>query len=286
MNVPWIVIRLLYHQWLGSFRSVVRPQNIAGTVVLSVLLVVLAVNLLSLGFFLERVLAKLDPGIDPLEIVNSVLLYYILLDLLLRLWFQRIPGQIVRPYLVLPVRRTTLIHLLMSKSLFSLFNFLPLLLFVPVALRVVAPAQGADVAASWTAFLVMVLLVNGMVTLYVKKRELVSPWTGAMVLAMLAMVAVLDYIDLFSLRETSASLFGVVVEEPWCVVIPFLVFGAIYWANYRLLLKHLTIENPPRAERSPEDVLRSGGLSNWARPAASLLWSSRCSCGTNAPGRW
>ena len=91
----------------------------------------------------------------------------------------------------------------------------------------------------------MTLLLNGMATLYVKKRELVSPWTGALVLALLGMVALLDYIDLFSIRETSASLFGVVVKEPWCVVIPFLAFGASYWANYRLLLKHLTIESVP-----------------------------------------
>ena len=154
MNIPWIVVKLLYHQWIASFRSVVRPQNIAGTVVLSVVLVIIALNLFSLGFFLERILARLDPGMDPLGIVNSVLLYYIFLDLLLRLWFQRIPGQILRPYLLLPVHRTTLIHLLMSKSQFSLFNILPLLLFVPVAVRVVAPAQGADAAAAWTAFLV------------------------------------------------------------------------------------------------------------------------------------
>ena len=168
----WLPLRLLQHQWRSAVRSVVRPQHIAGTVILSVMVVVLALNLLSLGLFLQNILAHLDPSIDPVAIVNGILLYYFLLDLLLRLWFQRIPGQIVRPYLALPVRRTALVHLLLMKSLLSLLNALPLLLFVPIALRIIAPARGVVATTGWLVSLILLLLTSSIATLYVKKRDL------------------------------------------------------------------------------------------------------------------
>ena len=81
MEMLALALRLLYHQWIASFRSVVRPQNLAGTVILAILLTVLGVNLLSLGLFLDGFLGSLGPDIDPVHVVNSVLLYYFFLDL-------------------------------------------------------------------------------------------------------------------------------------------------------------------------------------------------------------
>jgi len=243
ITVPRIPISLIRHQWLSSFRSVVRPQNVAGTVILSILLVILALNLLSLGLLLERLLAERGQEIDAVAVVNGFLGYYFVLDLLLRLWFQRVPGQIVRPYLFLPVRRSTLVRLLLTKSFLTLFNILPLLLFVPIALRVVAPRYGIQPAAAWTLFLLLLLLCNGMATLYVKKRELTTPWMGALVLAVVMVIAALDYLQLLPLRLGSAYLFGQVLAEPWLVVIPLLLLVVLYRATSGLLTGHLTVES-------------------------------------------
>jgi len=241
---------LLQHQWRSAVRSVFRPQQLAGTIILSVMVVVLALNLLSLGLFLERILARLDPSVDPVAMVNGVLVYYVVLDLLLRLWFQKIPGQIVRPYLALPVRRTTLVHYLLTKSLLSLFNVLPLLLFVPVALRVIGPARGPTASAGWLVFLILLLLTNSTATLYVRKRELVNPWWSVGVLGVASAVGLLDAAGLFSLRELSGGLFEIVLRQPvWCLV-PLAAFGTLYWKSFTLLRHHLTLEDLPMAGSS------------------------------------
>ena len=245
MEMLQLALRLLYHQWIASFRSVVRPQNLAGTVILAILVTVLGVNLLSLGLFLDEFLGSLDPGIDPVNVVNGVLLYYFLVDLLLRLWFQRIPGQSVRPYLALPVPRVLLVRVVLAKSLVSLFNALPLLLFVPIALRVVFPLRGAVAAAAWIAVVLGLMLCSGMAILYVKKQELVHPWWGAGVLAALALVAGLEYAGVFSLRTYSAMLFGFVIEHPWVCALPGVLFLGLWRATHRLLRGRLTLEDLP-----------------------------------------
>ena len=66
--------------------------------------------------------------------MNSGLIFILALDFILRFPLQKTPTQEVKPYLLLPVKRNTVIDFLLIRSGLSSYNFFWLFLFVPFAI--------------------------------------------------------------------------------------------------------------------------------------------------------
>ena len=71
---------------------------------------------------------------EAYHVMNSGLIFILALDFLLRLPFLKTPTQEVKPYLLLPIKRSRLIDFLLLRSGLNSFNLLWLFLFVPFAL--------------------------------------------------------------------------------------------------------------------------------------------------------
>ena len=67
------------------------------------------------------ILKKEFPEQDPLQLVNSYLLYAILGDLIFRYLMQKLPVMNIKPMLILPVKKSKLVHYVLGKSVFSAF---------------------------------------------------------------------------------------------------------------------------------------------------------------------
>ena len=77
---------------------------------------------LGLGIVLYPALKKGFPDQNPLTIVNSVLFYWIIGDLVFRFFFQKLPVMIVKPLLVLPIKRREIVNYVLGKSVTSFFS--------------------------------------------------------------------------------------------------------------------------------------------------------------------
>lgn len=73
-------------------------------------------------------------SMEPYHIMNSGLIFVLALDFILRFPLQKTPTQEVKPYLLLPVKRNTVIDFLLIRSGLSSYNFFWLFLFVPFAI--------------------------------------------------------------------------------------------------------------------------------------------------------
>ena len=71
---------------------------------------------------------------EAYHVMNSGLIFILALDFLLRLPFLKTPTQEVKPYLLLPIKRSRLIDFLLLRSGLNSFNLLWLFLFVPFAI--------------------------------------------------------------------------------------------------------------------------------------------------------
>ena len=91
-------------------------------------------NFFFLGLFLDELLAELYPGKDPVTLVNGFILFYLLIDLLVRLILQAVPGLSIQPYLHLNVKKASLANYLLLKSLGSVFNFIPFAIILPFSI--------------------------------------------------------------------------------------------------------------------------------------------------------
>jgi len=97
---------------------------------------------LAIGVLGYYILKKTLPALDPLQLVNSYLLYVVLGELILRYLMQTLPVMNIKPLLVLPIKRSSLVHYVLGKSAFSLFNIISLFFYIPFA--VVLMIEGYD----------------------------------------------------------------------------------------------------------------------------------------------
>ena len=97
---------------------------------------------------------------EPYQIINGVLIIILALDFLMRFPFQKTPTQEIKPYLLLPVRRSRLIDFLLLRSGLAGFNFIWLFFFVPLAVINVSRYYGAAGVLTYCAGIWLLMVLN------------------------------------------------------------------------------------------------------------------------------
>ncbi|WP_299701345.1 DUF5687 family protein [uncultured Pontibacter sp.] len=230
---------LLRQQWKQTSRSPVFQKSLVVNIILGLLIIYFASILVTLGFFADKVLVKLYPGQSSVDSLNSFLLFYFLIDLLLRFMMQDLPVLAVQPYLHLPVRRNRLIHFMLLRSIPSMFNLMMLLVFVPFMLRAVIPTYGTGIALVWLAALLMLTFFNNYLLIYFKRQLTNNPRATLLLVVAVAGMMLLDYLQVLSLRQLSMDAFGALMQQPWLLVVPFGMLAFAYWLNFNFMRAHL-----------------------------------------------
>src|SRR5699024_756843 len=94
------------------------------------------------------------PHQDPVVIINNFLIFWFLLDLLVRFFMQKLPVLNIKPLMVLPIKRKTMIHYLLGKTLISFFNILPVFFFLPLSVVLLTQGYSPLLVLPWFLSLV------------------------------------------------------------------------------------------------------------------------------------
>lgn len=200
---------------------------------------------------------------------SAFMLPYFLADLAVRFFLQKLDTLDIRHYLLTPVSRSRLIHLLLTRSLFSIFNLFPLLLLVPFLFRAAGTDWSGVEAAVAALNLAGYVLLGHLLALWLKRSDTLHPaffWGMA--------VVVLGYFSLFILgwidgMAWSAAVFGLAMTSPVTGLWLPALAAVLYVLNFRLLRRKAYEEslNPQRESEAREWDL--GGLEK--RGNAGLL---------------
>jgi hypothetical protein len=253
---------LLTHQLKEAIRSTVFQKNLVINILVGLFAFYLIINLLVAGFIIDRIMGEFFPDTDPVKAFNGLLLYYFGLDLFSRFFLQKIPVLSIQPYLHLPVKRTRIIHFLLLKSVFKLFNVLPLFIFIPFSLKVMG---GTVEAASWLAGIVFIILANNYLITYVKRHLSDHPLTAGAFAVMFALFISLDVNDIFGLSEVSAYLFGLLIDFPVTVLVNLAILLVLYQLNFVILKMNLQLDIMEADNRSRDALLNFSFLSRFGQ---------------------
>ena len=235
-------------------------------------------SFLVLGFFIDELLRKAYPSQNPIAIFNGLLGFYLVLDLFMRFMLQELPVLAIQPYLHLPIKKSSLIHYVLLKSIPSLFNLGPLIILVPFMVKLLVPAYGVAVAFIWLAAVLLLLLFNNFLLIYFKRQLSNQPkFTLIFGLAVVGLMLA-DYLDIISLRHGFAVAFGYLLMHPWALVLPILLLGLAYGVNYSFLKAHtypeeITIRKTTQVEGSDIAFLnRFGETGKLISLELKLIW--------------
>jgi len=235
---------LIEHTFKAIRRSPDFHRKAAGSVFIGLIVSFVALELLLVGFLLHRILSEdLAPGKDPVEVFNSVLLYFGVIDLLLRFSFQKRRWVIAKKYSLLRVSRSSIAHFVLVKTLPTLFNFWPLLIIVPFFFKGVVPSHTGLGSLAWIFSILGMLVFNTYVANYAKLRFFINPTRTLIAGLGVAALALLEVLKVVSLSAVSTAVFGSFLQSPLLGCIPLLLGGALYWINHDVLTRNFYQEN-------------------------------------------
>ena len=255
-----IQARLFVHQYKSLARSPNLKKEMGVRIAVGVMVLVVAVNLLALGLYMKELLGSMAPGKEPVSIFNGFILYYLWMDLLLRLMMQAVPGLSLRSYLHLPVRRSTLVHFLLFKTMGSIFNYLPLLIIVPFTLMAVLETRSILSAIAWLSGIFFLLLANGYLAVYfnrmlLRKKQIIIP-----LLVIFIVLPAVNYLGWLPVTSASSFLFDSILYRPYLLILPLLWFAMVYMLNYRTMMGRLYLEQLERKQGGRDVRVRETGL--------------------------
>jgi len=229
---------LFLHQVKQATRHRSWEKRVGTNIFLGVLLLLIILDVMALGFAVDDILKTVYPGEDPVLKFNSFILYYALIDFLLRLIIQEVPALSVKPYLILPVKKNTLIHYLLSKSLWSFFPLIPLLVAIPFSIKILPDFYAGLHIAVWVAGLFIFFNSISYIALYLKRRIHFNPGIIAILALCLVIVILLERDGLISISSLSTIFFTAILANPAYSLFIVLLFVLAYGINFKYLKDH------------------------------------------------
>ncbi len=228
---------LLHHGWLSLRRAHYFGRSMGIKLLMFFAGLIFIWYLYMVGMMLPGVLQSVFPWKPPHEAFFSLLVYIYIADLAMRLLVQKVPRQLVRAYLPLPVSRKTLASYILIRSWFSLFNFYLFALLVPLFIRTLLLPFSAT--AFWSALLGCFLMggVNHALVMWIKTwpSGKIVTIAAAILIATAGVLGGVVYPGQF--MDFSASIGdGFIASDPVVFMLPLMAIAMLQWISKKGLL--------------------------------------------------
>lgn len=231
------------HELKAFWRSKNAGKNIAVRVVMGILILYLLLNVLVLGFFLDKFLEYIFPKSDLVVSFCGIILIYFLFDILMRLQLQDLPTLRVQPYLHLPIKRNSLVGYLAFTALLSVFNLWPFILFVPFILKIIAVNSGPLTALAFIVAITGLTALDNYLALYIKRKANLNGWIFLMAAGIIILLGLSDfYWHFFSIQKISFLFFGSLIKHPVLALLPVSLGILMFCLNFFYLKQNLYLE--------------------------------------------
>ncbi|NME69708.1 DUF5687 family protein [Flammeovirga aprica] len=194
------------------------------------------------GFLLPSVLNELDNGLTSSETLLSWMCYYFMIDLFLRAFLESQGGVNIKPYLTLPISKKTILYFLQYKAFFSLFNFLPFLLFSFSYIKVISPENGGVVCFNFFVLLFIHCLFNSTLSFHIGKTvgKKITSW--AVILFSIGGTIFLEWKGYTGIVNYYTQYVSLLVKSPMLMLGVFILYILLFYTLSLTLKKYLSLE--------------------------------------------
>ncbi|MCF6297143.1 MAG: DUF5687 family protein [Flavobacteriaceae bacterium] len=235
-------------EWKQFFRSPYWQKSIALKILMGFFALYFVLMFLGLGIAIFPLLEKEYPDADPFMMVNSFLFYWILGDIMVRFFFQKLPVMSVKPLLTLPIKRSTILNYILGKSTFSFFNFLPLFAIIPFGITLLMNDYNNSVVLFWVLTLIIITLIVNFLNFIIESLSAKTELSFLPIIVVAGSLYALDYFNIISFSNLISKGVISVANHPILILIPILVLIGLYLYNYKILKEKLYIDSSLQAK--------------------------------------
>ncbi|MCS5491611.1 DUF5687 family protein [Algoriphagus limi] len=234
---------LIRLQYLKSVRSTAFAKSLMTNIFLGFIILLLLSYVLMAGLFLGRIIENFAEGQNPVDLLNSFLIFFFLTEFLYRYFIQSLPVVDLESLLHLPIGKRKIMHLLLVRTFISPINIIALLLFLPFSMQTIVPEYGSLAAWTWIGSIVLTSWILHWFMLWFKQRFEDSTLGLLIVMAVLVLGGGSSYMGWFNLGELTKPVFDMAISSPIPLVVLFLVFLGSYWLCYRYHVANAYLED-------------------------------------------
>lgn len=231
-----MIKKFIYLEWKAFLRSASFGKSLAMKIIIGFLMIYFSLIFIGMGVGAFYLLKEMK--LDPFLTINKFLIYYFLFDLLIRLLLQSIPVLNIKPLLVLPFKKPTIVHFSLGKTALSFFNWVHALFFIPYS--VVLILNGYDVVGIvfWHLGIIALIYINNFLNIILSNID-------KLFVAFVALILVLggaQYYKLFDITVFTTPFFQNFYDIEGVFLIPVLVLIGLYVFTFKYFKKNLYLD--------------------------------------------
>lgn len=222
-------------EWKAFFRSASFGANLVLKILMGLAALYFIACFAILGsavFFILK-----EEGMEPLVTVNKYIIYYLVGDLVIRYFFQKMPVTNIKPLLGLPIKRSVIVHFSLGKTAISFFNVLHAFFFIPFTVVLLMKGYGFH-AVLWSLALFALIYANNFINVLINNKNSVF----YALLAIVVGLGLAQYYGYFDVTTYTQPFFQGMYSTSYLFILPILLAVATYYFSFDYFKKNLNLD--------------------------------------------
>ncbi|MFP4844610.1 DUF5687 family protein [Winogradskyella sp. PE311] len=268
-------------EWKQYFRSSYWQKSIAINILMVFFALYFIAMFLGLGFGLLFILKKAFPEQDAFVIANGFLFYWIIGDLMMRFFLQKLPVMSVKPLLTLPIKRSTIVNFVLGKSAISFFNFLPLFAIIPFSIMLIREGYGTSMVLTWMFTMIITVLIINFLNFIIEAFSAEKELSFLPIIAVAGTLFGLDYFNILPMKSLIGDGLIYIANNPIFILIPLAILAVFYTYNFKILRDKLFLDSSLKSkvtEVKAADLSwtnRFGDIAPFMQLDLKLIWRNK-----------
>ena len=226
-------------EWKQFTRSANFTRSLGFKIFMGFMTLILFTYLIGAGFAMYFGVKESFPNQDPWVLVNNFIVFWFLIELVLRYLAQKMPVLTIKPLLLLPIAKSKIIHYGLSKTILSPFNFI--LFFVLLPFSIILMSKGYPIlnVLMWFFGMMCISLTLNFITFLVNKNDTYF----YSILSVIATLILLQYFNIYKISTLAGGAFNYLSTHGFTTIIPLATLVMSYVLSYKHLAKNLSLDD-------------------------------------------
>lgn len=233
-----MVKKFISLEWKQFKRSAAFGKSLAIKILMAFGALYFTLCFLFIGFGAFFIIKEATPESDPFQVVNTYLIYWVLIELAARFFLQQLPVMQIKAYLLLPIQRNVIVRYLLNKTSVHFFNFLPLFFFLPFSGVLIYKSYSILGVVSWFIASLMITQIINFTNFLINKNNLYF----FSLVGITAGIFALRYFGIFDALSYSQAIFNAFYTDVYWVIIPIALMYLLYKQNEKMLHKQFYLD--------------------------------------------
>ena len=176
--------------------------------------------------------------LEPLAVINKFMIYYLVLDLMIRYFLQKMPVLNIKPLLTLPIKRNTIVHFTLGKTALSFFNWVHAFFFVTFSIVLLLNGYNVLNVILWHLGIVALIYFNNFINVIINNKDSVFYSVLVVVLAL----GLAQYFNLFDITNYTQPFFQGMYATFYVFLIPIILVIATYYFAFNYFKSNLNLD--------------------------------------------